>query len=208
MQVSLVAEHLKQHVPALHGNVAGGMDTDVVLGSSQMPVPAAFVIMTEDDAADPYSQTSYLQEIDDTIDVVVVLPVRDEAGVLVADLLHEVRRQVLRALAGWCPGPEYEGLVYNGGDLIRIDRARCSYRYSFSAEFTLGRAASYRQDGTGEVPPAETWPEVEQDGMPMLEGVTVRVDAIDPMADPNLKKPGPDGRIEIEARMELPHGKD
>lgn len=208
MQVSLVAEHLKAHVPVLNGNVAAGMDTDVVLGSSQMPVPAAFVIMTEDDAADPYSQTSYLQEIDDTIDIVVVLPVRDEAGLLVADLLHEVRRQMLRALAGWRPGPEYEGLVYNGGDLIRIDRARCAYRYSFSAEFTLGRAASSRADGAGQVPPAETWPEVEQDGMPMLEGVTVRVDAIDPMADPNIKRPGPDGRVEHEVRLEFPNAKD
>lgn len=208
MEVSRVAEHLKEHAPIFGGRVAAGLDVDVVLNSGQMALPAAYVIMTEDQADDPYSQTSYLQEINDTIEVIVVLHVRDEAGRFNADQLHHVRAQLLRALAGWEPEEGYEGLVYNGGDLVRIDRARCSYRYSFSAEFTLGRAARFSAGGESPLPPAETWPEVEQDDLSMLEGVTVRVDAIDPMADPNIKRPGPDGRIEHEARMELPNGQN
>lgn len=205
MRVSLVAEHLKLYAPIFAGRVAGGMDVDVVLGSAHQPMPAAYVIQAEDDAGEPLSQTSYLQEISDSIDVVVVLPVVDERGVLVSDLLHEVRRQLLLALAGWPPGEHYDGLVYDGGALTKIDRARCSYRFSFTAAFTLGRAGV---PGGEQPAPPETWPEHELDSLGMLEGVAVRVDAIDPMADPNLKKPGPDGRIEIEARMELPHGKD
>lgn len=202
MRVSLVAEHLKEHAPVFEGRVAGGMDIDVVLGSVKQPVPAAYVIQAEDDAGDLESQTSYLQEVRDSIDVLVVLAVRDEQGVLVSDMLHEVRRELFVALAGWKPDEGYEGLVYDGGSLTKIDRARCSYRFSFSAAFMLGRAGL-----EGEAP-AETWPERELDRLAMLEGITVRVDAIDPMADPNLKKPGPDGRIEHEARMELPHGKN
>lgn len=202
MRVSLVAEHLKEHAPVFEGRVAGGMDVDVVLGSAKQPTPAAYVIQAEDDAGDLESQTSYLQEIRDSIDVLVVLPVRDEQGVLVADMLHEVRRELFVALAGWEPEEGYEGLVYDGGSLTKIDRARCSYRFSFSAAFMLGRA------GLEVEAPAETWPERELDRLEMLEGTTVRVDAIDPMADPNVKKPGPDGRIEHEARMELPHGEN
>ncbi|WP_200873847.1 hypothetical protein [Bordetella bronchiseptica] len=196
---------MKKYAPVFSGRVAAGLDVDVVLNSGQMPMPAAYVVMAEDDAGDLLSQTSYMQAISDSIDVVVVLNVRDEAGHLNADQLHHVRAELLRALAGWEPGPGYDGLVYNGGDLIRLDRARCSYRYSFSAEFQLGRAGS---DGADPPPPAETWQEFELDGLPKLEGVTLRLDAIDPMTDPNIKRPGPDGRIEHEIRMELPDGQD
>lgn len=132
----------------------------------------------------------------------MVLNTQDEQGFRDADLLHEIRRQLLLALAGWEPDDEYEGLVYNGGDLVRLDRSRCVYRFSFSAGFTLGRAAYDNAPGK----PAETWEEYERDGLPSFTGGTLRMDAIDPMADPNLKKPGPDGRIEHEARMESPHG--
>lgn len=202
MRISPVVEHVKQYVPAFEGRVAGGLDTDVVMGAAHMKPPAAYIIQAEDDAAETQSQTSYLQEIRDSIDVVVVLATRDEQGNLEAELLHEVRRQLLRALAGWEPDDEYDGLVYNGGELVRLDRSRCVYRFSFSAGFTVGRAGS---DGTPGGP-AETWEEYERDQLPPFSGGTLRVDAIDPMADPNLKKPGPDGRIEHEARVELPHG--
>lgn len=204
MRVSLVAEHLKKYVPIFEGRVAGGMDIDVVLGSAKMDVPAAYVAQAEDDAGDLLSQTSYLQDVSDSIDVVVVLPVRDEQGVLVSDLLHEVRRQLFVALAGWEPDEGYEGLVYDGGSLVKIDRARCSYRFSFSAGFVLGRAGMAAEPRL----PAETWHEYELDALPALTGVSLRVDAIDPMADPNLKKPGPDGRIEHYVSVELPNGKN
>lgn len=202
MRISPVVEHVKRYVPAFEGRVAGGLDTDVVMGSAHMKPPAAYIIQAEDDAADTQSQTSYLQEIRDSIDVVVVLATRDDQGNLEAELLHEIRRQLLLALAGWEPDDGYDGLIYNGGDLVRLDRSRCVYRFSFSAAFTLGRAAYDHAPGK----PAETWEEYERDGLEPFAGVTLRLDAIDPMADPNLKKPGPDGRIEHEARMELPHG--
>lgn len=202
MRISPVVEHVKQYVHAFEGRVAGGLDTDVVMGSSYMKPPAAYIIQAEDDAAETQSQTSYLQEIRDSIDVVVVLATRDDQGNLEAELLHEIRRQLLLALAGWEPDDGYDGLIYNGGELVRLDRSRCVYRFSFSAGFTLGRAAF--DDAPGR--PAETWEEYERDRLPAFTSGTLRLDAIDPMADPNLKKPGPDGRIEHEARMELPHG--
>ncbi|MNU43034.1 hypothetical protein D3C71_318100 [compost metagenome] len=202
MRISPVVEHIRKHVPAFDGRVAGGLDTDAVMGSVHMKLPAAYVIQTEDDAGETQSQTSYLQEVRDSIDVVVVLATQDEQGFRDADLLHEIRRELLVALAGWEPDAGYEGLIYNGGDLVRLDRARCVYRFSFSAGFTLGRAAF---DGVADRP-AETWEEYELDRLPPFGGISLRVDAIDPIADPNLKKPGPDGRIEHEARVELPNG--
>lgn len=62
------------------------------------------------------------------------------------------------------------------------------YRLRFFAEFQLGRNLASQ--------PAESWHERELDGLSSFTGATVRVDAIDP-ADPNLKRPGPDGRVEL-----------
>ena len=79
-------------------------------------------------------------------------------------------------------------------ELVSLDATRLLYRLRFFAEFQLGRNLPSQ--------PAETWHERELDGLPSLTGVTVRVDAIDP-ADPNLKKPGPDGRLELTFSGEL-----
>ncbi|MNN99460.1 hypothetical protein D3C81_2191030 [compost metagenome] len=82
---------------------------------------------------------------------------------------------------------------------MSIDRARAVYRFTFRAEWWLGG------NTPGEAPP-ETFEELELAGLPLLESITFNVDAIDPMADPNLQKPGPDGRIETVLRVELDQG--
>ena len=89
----------------------------------------------------------------------------------------------------------YDPIGYAGGEAVVINRARVIYRFSFTAEFQLGRN---RQSE-----PAETWIEHELDGLPPLVGLDVRVDFIDP-ADPNLQRPGPDGRVEAIFSVELP----
>ena len=77
---------------------------------------------------------------------------------------------------------------YDGGELVSINSSRVFYRLRFFAEFQLGRNLPSQ--------PAESWHERELDGLSSFTGVTVRVDAIDP-ADPNLQRPGPDGRVEL-----------
>lgn len=110
------------------------------------------------------------------------------------DQLHDLRAELWRALVGFKPGAEYNPIQYDGGELVSFDATRLLYRLRFFAEFQLGRNLPGQ--------PAETWHERELDGLPSFTGVTVRVDAIDP-ADPNLKKPGPDGRLELTFSGEL-----
>ncbi|WP_047302103.1 phage tail terminator protein [Pseudomonas fluorescens] len=130
----------------------------------------------------------------DVFEVFLVLnsPLGKES--LVQTQAYNLRADLWRALVGFKPGPDYNPIQYEGGELVPLSNERLLYRLRFFAEFQLGRNLPSQ--------PAETWHERELDGLPSLTGVTVRVDAIDP-ADPNLKKPGPDGRLELTFSGEL-----
>lgn len=195
MKITPVVLHLRQRCPIFVGRVAGGIDFDAVKASQQVDRPGAFVIATGDDATENDLENAIRQDITDAFDVVVILDTRDSRGQLAVDVLHDIRAELWRALVGWSPGTEYEPITYDGGELVQIDRALVIYRYSFVTAFQLGRNA--------ETDPAETWHELELDDLPMLQGMDINVDCIDP-ADPNLKYPGPDGRIEIQLKEELP----
>lgn len=187
MKITPVIAHLRAYCPSLHDRISGGIDLDAVAESVLLQNPSAYVIAVDDEASDNDLQTGVRQGITDRFNVVLALDTKDERGQQAADLVHEFRKELWKALVGWSPGPEYDPLVYDGGGLVLINRARVVYRFSFSAGFQLGR-----NDIND---PAETWHEYDLDGLPPFTGATIRMDCIDP-ADPNLQSPGPDGRIE------------
>lgn len=195
MKLSPVIAQLRQYAPTFGNRVGGGIEFEMVRDSALLPMPAAYVVMTADDPGENTQQNSFRQPIFDEFDVVVALKTVDERGQSVADPLHDIRAELLRALVGWRPMPDYERVTYEGGQLLLIDRGRVLYRFTFRCEWTLGGGAT-----------PETFEELELAGLPPLAGVDINVDAIDPMADPNLHKPGPDGRIETVLRVELNQG--
>lgn len=195
MKISPLIDQLRRFAPTFQGRVAGGLEFEVVRDSALLAMPAAYVVMTADDPGDNTEQTGIRQAIFDEFDVVVAMKTGDERGQSVADPLHNIRAELLRALVGWKPSSDYERVMYDGGQLLLIDRGRVLYRFTFRAEWTLGG---------GDAP--ETFEELVLAGLPLLEGVDLNVDGIDPMADPNLNKPGPDGRIETVLRVELNEG--
>ncbi|MDP9534484.1 hypothetical protein Q7L38_18105 [Pseudomonas protegens] len=162
-------------------------------GIEKLPLtdkPAAYVNLV----GDLVRQTTQHPIVREQFEVVVVLDALQEHLVTATTQLYDLRAEVWRALVGFKPGAEYNPIQYDGGELVSFDATRLLYRLRFFAEFQLGRNLPGQ--------PAETWHERELDGLPSLTGVTVRVDAIDP-ADPNLKKPGPDGRLELTFSGEL-----
>ena len=195
MKITPIVAHLRQYCPSFQDRVVGGIDFEAVANSTKLHRPSAYVIATGDLASKNPLQNAVQQNIRDEFDVVLVLDTQDERGQEAVDLLHDLRAELWRALVGWTPGPMYDPIGYVGGEAVVINRARVIYRFSFTAEFQLGRN---RQSE-----PAETWIEHELDGLPPLVGLDVRVDFIDP-ADPNLQRPGPDGRVEAIFSVELP----
>lgn len=189
MKLNPIVAHLRATCPSFAGRVAGGIDWDAVVESAKLDLPAAYVIASADVAAPNQAQNTVLQVITDQVSVVIVLEPKDERGQEANDLLHDIRAELWRALVGWRPGPEYNPIEYGKGALLHISRARVVYQFNFFADFQLGR--NLPSD------PPETWQELEQDGLVGFTGATFNMDCIDP-ADPNLQRPGPDGRIEVK----------
>lgn len=189
MKLNPVVAQLRATCPTFAHRVTGGIDWDAVAESAKLDLPAAYVIASADAADDNEAQNTVVQRITDQFAVVVVLEATDERGQEANDLLHDIRAELWRSLIGWKPAPEYTPLEYGKGALLHISRARVVYQMTFVAAFQLGRNLPQE--------PAETWAELAADGLVPFEGATFNMDCIDP-ADPNLRQPGPDGRIEVK----------
>ncbi|WP_404941787.1 hypothetical protein [Pseudomonas danubii] len=189
MKLTAVLDQLQAQCPSLAGHIVVGTDAAAGAGAS---TPVAYLAPINDLTSASVGQNVIRQTIRDRFEVVLALGATDPTKAL--NPLHDLRAEVWRALVGFKPGAEYNPIQYDGGELVSFDATRLLYRLRFFAEFQLGRNLPGQ--------PAETWHERELDGLPSLTGVTVRVDAIDP-ADPNLKKPGPDGRLELTFSGEL-----
>ncbi|HGM5579285.1 TPA: hypothetical protein ACKP22_000943 [Pseudomonas putida] len=198
MRITPIIEHLKAECPQFEGRIAGGLDWDPVAGAQQLAAPAAFVIPVGDDAEEPMAQNAAAQAVRDSFDVCVVLDNADERGQAAADLVHAVRATLCRALMGLQVDKDTDPICYDRGDLILMDRAKVVYGYRFYAYTQLGHLGPLASDDP------ETWQDLEQSRLGRLEGYNLNVDFIDPMVDQNLKPTGPDGRIEIETRKDLP----
>jgi hypothetical protein len=186
MKITALITQLRDQCPTLANRVAAGIDLATLQANTPLQTPCAYVVPIADLANKSLAQNLMLQRIRDRFEVTLVLDTTDAAAAL--DQLHNLRAELWRALVGFKPGGDYEAIEYDGGELVSINSSRVLYRLRFFAEFQLGRNLPGQ--------PAESWHERELDGLSSFTGVTVRVDAIDP-ADPNLQRPGPDGRLEL-----------
>ncbi|MDR6957462.1 hypothetical protein J2W43_001438 [Pseudomonas brassicacearum] len=180
MKITPILTQLREQSPTLANRVAAGFDLGNLLP------PCAYVAPLNDLASANTAQNATRQAIRDRFEVTLVLDSTDVTTAL--DQLHDLRAELWRALVGFKPAGDYTGIEYDGGELVSLNSSRVVYRLRFFSEFQLGRNLASE--------PAESWHERELDGLSSFTGATVRVDAIDP-ADPNLKRPGPDGRVEL-----------
>ncbi|MEK1835423.1 phage tail terminator protein [Pseudomonas sp. NPDC089918] len=186
MKITALITQLREQCPTLANRIAAGIDLATLQANTPLQTPCAYVVPLADVASKSLAQNLMLQSIRDRFEVTLVLDTADAAAAL--DQLHNLRAELWRALVGFKPGSDYDDIEYDGGELVSINSSRVLYRLRFFAEFQLGRNLPGQ--------PAESWHERELDGLSSFTGVTVRVDAIDP-ADPNLQRPGPDGRLEL-----------
>ncbi|WP_422777198.1 phage tail terminator protein [Pseudomonas mediterranea] len=186
MKITPILTQLREQCPTLASRVVAGLDLATLQAGTPLQIPCAYLLPAADVASRNTAQNVTLQTVRDRFDVVLVLDASNATTAL--DLLHDLRAELWRALVGFKPDASYTGIEYDGSEPISVNSDRVLFRLRFFAEFQLGRNLASQ--------PAESWHERELDGLSSFTGATVRVDAIDP-ADPNLKRPGPDGRLEL-----------
>lgn len=207
MNLNAVIEQIRAYSPVFSGRVAGAAQFKVLPESANMLVPAAYVVPMDDNAGEQQSQNGYQQIISERFAVIAVISnAADERGQTSSFSLHDVRASIFRALLGWIPEDDVEryGIVeYEGGALLDMDRSRLWYQFEFACEAAIDRG--------------DTWIFVRDNELPAFEGMDIKVDMVDPAADPNHPfddhptdpnayeggYPGPDGRIESGANIDV-----
>ncbi|SMG09509.1 phage tail terminator protein [Paraburkholderia susongensis] len=191
MKITPVIAQLRRYCPVFGERVAGALEFAALRDNQRLPAISAFVVKTDDNAGENQTLNTSRQDITDEFDVCVLINTEDARGQSRADLLDDVRAQLWLALVGWTTGGGYSPIEYRGSELVQMDRELIFYRYTFSSVFTLGGGSE-----------PETWHEYYLAGLPPLKTIHVDIDMIDP-SDPNLQRPGPDGRIDFSFREEF-----
>lgn len=180
---------LRGRVPLFAQRVGGTASIEDLREYSHLPVPAAYVIPMDEKPDDNQDANGYAQSVDVGFAVVVFLDnASDEVGQSALAQLDVIRGQIFKALLGWDP-PNHDAIVYTGGSLVDMDRARLVYQYEFSCPYVLDHD--------------DTWLKDRDDALPVLTSIHIKVDCIDPV-DKNRAPIGPDGKIEAQLRVTLP----
>jgi len=182
MQLELIIAALKQRCNVFTNRVAGAARFKILPEASALDVPCAFVLPLDDNPGESRAINSVRQNLTDSFAVVVALSnTLDEKGQAAAGSVNALRTVLWSALLGWRPTDSYNGIVYQGGSLLSLDRARIWYQFEFAADM--------------EITPADGWQDTELAGLPHFDAVDMDLDWLEPF-DPNLAATGPDGRID------------
>lgn len=190
MNLNLIIAQLRTYCPSFAGHVAGSARFKRLPEDANLPVPAAYVIPLDDSPSDSQSLNDTRQTLIESFAVIVVLSnVPDERGQAAINTAHDaIRAELWKALLGYQPNKAvYNGITYQGGHLLELDRSRLWYQFDFGAQMQIG--------------PEDGWQNIELSNLPHFDGMNIKVDQIDPAADPNLQYPGPDGRTEHEINI-------
>lgn len=184
MKLNLIITQLRTYCTSFENRVAGAAEYSVIPDVTALNMPCLYVVPLDDNPEAQRSQNGYRQALRDGFAVIVrVSNKADERGQDAYDNVHDLRAEIWAALLAWQPDESYGAIEYEGGNLLALNRVTLDYKLEFSAKMEL--------DNT------DTWLVPRDAALPVLSGISINVDAIDPFADPNLQQPGPDGRIEF-----------
>lgn len=184
MQLEIIIAALRARCPTFAGRVAGAAQLKLLPETAGMSVPCAFVVPLDDNPGERRSQNAVRQSLNESFAVIVAISnVDDERGQSSAHTVSGIRAELWAALLGWSPDEAvYDGMAYEGGSVIAMDRARLWFQFEFSTNMEIG--------------PSDGYQAAAHAALPHFDGMNIQLDAIDP-ADPNVANPGPDERIEV-----------
>lgn len=184
MQLEPIISALRTRAAATFGTyIAGAAEFKNLQESAALPVPCAFVIPLDDNPQENMAMNSVRQMLKDSFAVVVAVSnVVDEKGQAGVHSIDAIRTVLWSCLLGWRPADRYDGIEYQGGQLLAMDRARIWYQFDFAAAM--------------EIEPADGWQEIDLATLTHFDGGTLKLDAVDPHDANVVQTPAPDGRFE------------
>ena len=184
MQLEVIIQALRERCPSFANRVGGAAQFKLLPENASLTVPCAFVLPLDDSPKESKAENSVRQQMVDSFSVIVAISnATDERGQGGVSSVKSLRTELWAGLLGWKPDVDYNGINYEGGSLLALDRARLWYQFEFGAEMEIG--------------PEDGWQDTSLVGLPHFDGITFTSDYIDP-ADPNrLTASHQDGRTEV-----------
>ncbi len=129
---------LRTKVPAFQNRVFGAAEfTSAFDDAGAVPTSSAWVVPLSD-SAESLSQTGTCVRITEDFGVYVLMDAstdgRGQAGVTG---VAGARTLLFGALLGWQPTKDHNPIIYTGGEIVRLDRARLVYQFTFQTAFTI-----------------------------------------------------------------------
>lgn len=143
MRPSLIIPRIRAQCPIFGNRVAASATYRQCALQDDFPVPHAFVLPLGDNADGEVMLSNLDQELSARFAVVVaVANTSDERGQAAAEVIFDIRRQLLQALVGWVPAAGYGAVLYQGmPDDPDVNRARAWAQFDFSAlDYTANAA--------------------------------------------------------------------
>lgn len=185
MNILKVIDQVKAKCPTFGNRVAGAAEYENLRNVSNMTIPAAYVIPLDDNVGEQSTDNSYLQSLTDAFAVIVVMNNRnDERGQDAINAVQQLRKELHKALLGFDLSDDdydYDGIVYQGGNLLFMDRQRLDYQFEFSAQTTIDVNDTSLAD--------------DYDNLPAFESVNIEIDH---------KDLPPDGTVDHTLDIPLP----
>ena len=133
MRPSLIIPRIRAQVAGFSNRVASTAE----FASAQIldvTVPAAFVVPLAETVDANQSMPLVTQLFDDQFGVIVVVDNSvDSRGQAGAEQLSDLRDQLLTALVGWRPLPQYQPVTWQGSEHLAMDAARLWHQFNFGA---------------------------------------------------------------------------
>lgn len=158
MDITAVIAQIKSLCPIFNGNVAGGVShIHGIEDQVWLPLPAAYVVPSSDEAAPNSLQSGFEQIVTERISVEVELDnSADRRGQTAAEQVHSIRYALYKALLNWRPdwdpeastnpqNRESRGMYFVSGELIGWDRARMFWRFEFALDATITDLDGWQQ---------------------------------------------------------------
>lgn len=177
MKLTPIVAALRARCLFFENRIGGAAQFKGIPEAGKMKLPAAYVVPAEDVTGEQKSQTDYWQDLTEGFSVIVVLSnERDELGQWAAyDAVHDVRREVWKALLGWQPDTGGHEICYAGGMLLELNRYELYYQFDFTVKYEISEEDTRQQDDLLQLDELKT--------------LSINIDYIDPGN-------GPDGKAE------------
>lgn len=130
MIISDVIVRLRTVLSSWSNRIYGAAEYEAVEDKARLPLPAMYVSYAGSTAR-TLSNSTFLQEMDERVRVLVVIAQADRTGKTAQDQIHTIRAAIFSALLNYPLNADAHTLEFVSDSMLEIDKARYFHMFEF-----------------------------------------------------------------------------